>query len=253
MKEPTLRFSDRVENYVKYRPGYPPETIKILKEDCSLSPDWKIADIGSGTGIFTRLLLENKNEVYGIEPNMEMRKEAENTLKAFPNFISVDATSEMTTLSAGAVDMITAAQAFHWFKKDIVRIEFERILKDNGWVVLIWNSRNIETDFENEYEKLLLKYSKEYPLVGHKNKQNSDIDSFYLPGSCTKKELKNSQLFDLEGLKGRLLSSSYAPTKDEEIFIPMMKELERLFNKYNNNGLIAFNYSTEIYYGKFRL
>lgn len=251
MKGPTERFSDRVSNYVKYRPSYPAETISILRERCGLTQMWNIADIGSGTGIFTKILLENGNRVFAVEPNQEMRSEAEHLLSSYSNFFSLNAKAEDTKIDLHSVDMITAAQAFHWFDREKVRIEFERILKEKGWVVLMWNNRSTESDFDKEYEDLLIKYSEDYIRVNHRNITYESIKTFFIPGRVEKAELKNLQIFNFDGLKGRLMSSSYAPKENTTAFHPMMESLEILFNKYNENGLITFNYITEIYFGQF--
>ena len=120
----TSRFSDRVENYVRYRPGYPPEVIQELKSECGLMASHVIADIASGTGIWTRMLLENGNPVFGVEPNAEMREAGERLLAAFPKFTSVAGTAEATTLADQSVDFVTAAQAAHWFDRERARREF---------------------------------------------------------------------------------------------------------------------------------
>src|SRR5688572_15000399 len=150
------RFSSRVENYIKFRPGYPKEVIDILKTDCGLTESSKVADIGSGTGILSELFLKNGNRVFGVEPNEPMRTAAERLLSAFPEFVSVDGSAEATRLEAGSMDFVAAGQAFHWFDRDAAKTEFKRILKPEGWVVLIWNERSIDsTPFLREYEKLL--------------------------------------------------------------------------------------------------
>lgn len=141
MTDPTQRFSSRVENYSRYRPSYPRQVLELLFEECGLTAASIIADIGSGTGIMTRLFLENGNQVFAVEPNREMRQEAEWNLASYSHFVSVDATAEATTLRAGSVDFVVAAQAFHWFDREKVRPEFVRILKPEGWVVLVWNDR----------------------------------------------------------------------------------------------------------------
>src|SRR5277367_59772 len=120
------RFSDRVENYVRYRPGYPIEVLQVLKDECGLTPDHGIADIASGTGIWTRVLLNNGNRVFGVEPNPEMRQAGERLLADFPRFTSVAGTAEGTTLADASVDFVTAAQAAHWFEREHSRREFVR-------------------------------------------------------------------------------------------------------------------------------
>jgi len=159
----TQRFSNRVDNYVRYRPGYPIEVLDLLREQCGLTPNASIADIGFGTGIFTRILLENGNTVFGIEPNPEMRETGEKLLAEFPNFRGIGAPAEKTTLADRSVDFVTAAQAAHWFDREAAHREFSRILKPGGWVVLLWNERITEgTAFLAEYEKMVLEYGTDF-------------------------------------------------------------------------------------------
>ncbi len=139
------RFSGRVENYVRYRPGYPPEVLQTLKSECGLEPNHVVADIASGTGIWTRMMLGNGNRVFGVEPNAEMRASGEQLLARFPKFISSAGTAEATTLADQSVDFVTAAQAAHWFDRKRAREEFLRILKPGGRLVLLWNQRRTDS------------------------------------------------------------------------------------------------------------
>jgi len=249
-RDPTRRFSSRVDNYVRFRPGYPKDILKLLKTECGFSPHSVIADIGSGTGKLTELFLENGNRVFGVEPNREMREAGEGLLKQFPNFTSVDASAEETTLPKTSVDFIAAGQAFHWFDRDRCHLEFARILKPGGWVVLIWNDRHTEaTQFLIEYENLLKKYASDYSKVDHKNIDDDVVREFfgYVPG---KKKIPSAQHFDFEGLKGRLLSSSYAPDKGQPGHDEMLRDLEKIFNARQENGRVEFAYDTVVYYGK---
>jgi ubiquinone/menaquinone biosynthesis C-methylase UbiE len=166
----TSRFSDRVENYVRYRPGYPLAVLQELKAECGLAPSHVVADIASGTGIWTRMLLENGNHVVGVEPNVEMREAGERLLAAFPKFSSVAGTAEATTLADQSVDFVTAAQAAHWFDRERARHEFARILKPGGWLVLLWNERLTDsTAFLRDYEQLLLTYGTDYQDIRHEH------------------------------------------------------------------------------------
>src|SRR4051812_31213057 len=159
----TQRFSSRVESYVRYRPSYPSAVIELLKNECGLTANSIIADIAFGTGIFTKLLLENGNRVFGIEPNANMRRAGEEFLGSFPNFTSVAGTAEDSTLSSQSVDFATAAQAAHWFDLKQARAEFMRILKPGGWSVLVWNERSVNsTAFLREYEQLVLDFGTDY-------------------------------------------------------------------------------------------
>ncbi|MBK7157872.1 MAG: class I SAM-dependent methyltransferase [Ignavibacteria bacterium] len=249
----TNRFSNRVENYVKYRPGYPLEIIDFLKNECALSGKTIIADIGSGTGISAKLFLNNGNIVYGVEPNKEMREAAENFLKEYPEFISINGTAENTTLESNSVDMIISGQAFHWFDKQECKSEFKRIIKREGYVILFWNEKTESNDFMKSYYDLLKIYGTDYEKVNHStNTDDIVIDKFYSPYGFNKKIFDYRQSLDYKGLEGRLLSSSYIPLEGEN-HDKMIRDLKNMFEKYNVNGEIAMEYDTLVYYGKLQM
>ncbi len=206
--DPTRRFSSRVENYVRYRPGYPAAVVDLLRRECGLTSSTVIADVASGTGIFTRMLLENGNRVFGVEPNAEMRRSGEEFLAAYPHFSSVEGTAEATTLADHSVDLVTAAQAAHWFERQKARLEFMRILKRGGWTVLLWNERRIDsTPFLREFERLLLRYGTDYQSVRHE-RTTREIETFFAPSQFQVHTFDYQQQFDYPALEGRLLSSS---------------------------------------------
>lgn len=249
MSDPLTRFSNRADNYVRFRPGYPTDLIDILKSDCGLSEASVIADVGSGTGILSELFLRNGNSVFAIEPNAAMRNAAESLLGGYERFKSIDGTAEATTLESGSVDFVTAAQAFHWFDRLTTRKEFGRVLKPAGWVVLIWNERRLDsTAFLRAYEDLLLRYGTDYEKVRHERVAD-EIAEFFSPESFKLLTLENTQHFDFDSLKGRLLSSSYAPEKDHPNFAPMLDKLEAIFDANHKDGSVSFEYDTKIYYG----
>ncbi|HZR56431.1 MAG TPA: class I SAM-dependent methyltransferase [Terriglobales bacterium] len=252
VKDATRRFSSRVDNYVRYRPGYPREIVQLLENDCGLTPDSIIADIAFGTGIFTRLLLENGNHVFGVEPNTDMRKAGEEFLRGYPKFKSVEGTAEETTLVDRSVDFVTAAQAAHWFNLKEARREFQRILKPAGWAVLIWNERRTDsTDFLRDYEQLLVTYGTDYQDIRHE-RTTAAIDTFFSPSPFQQKTFELIQQFDYAGLEGRLLSSSYAPSLGEPNHELMLKKLRRIFKEHQKNGYVAFEYDTKVYYGQLK-
>lgn len=251
MSDSTTRFSDRVENYVKYRPSYPPEVLDTLKSECGLTADSIIADIGSGTGILTKPFLENGNSTFAIEPNKEMREAAEESLRAYPNFNSVGTTAEATTLENDSIDIIIAGQAFHWFDRLKCKSEFRRILKSSGWIVLIWNERlTAGSTFQVEYENVLKRLGNDYQTVNHKNIGHEIISDFFHPHDYKTRCFSNYQRFDLQGLIGRCLSSSYAPAPEEPNHNSLLLELEKLFNAFEDNGRVCFEYETRIYIGQ---
>ncbi|HSE25983.1 MAG TPA: class I SAM-dependent methyltransferase [Pyrinomonadaceae bacterium] len=250
MIKPVDRFSNRVENYVKYRPGYPYAIISLLQTECGLTPKSIVADIGSGTGKLSELFLDNGNRVLAVEPNEAMRVAGEKLLNARQNFVSVNGTSEATTLDSASVDFVTAGQAFHWFDPVATRLEFARILRPGGWVALVWNDRKLEaTPFLKDYETLLLEFGTDYQEVRN-DKDITGIARFFAPTSYLYKSFPNRQLFDLEGLRGRVLSSSYAPQPDSPKFGPMMKEIEHIFFRNQCDGLVSFDYDTKVFYGQ---
>lgn len=249
-QDSTRRFSSRVDNYVRFRPGYPKDILTLLASECALNPRLVIADIGSGTGKLTELFLANGNRVFGVEPNREMREAGERFLKHYPNFASVGGMAEETALPEHSVDFVTAGQAFHWFKREQCRAEFVRILKPGGWVVLIWNDRQTEADeFLIDYEKLLKTYATDYSKVDHKQIDDEVVREFfgYAPA---KRIFPSHQEFDFEALKGRLLSSSYAPEKGQPGHDEMLRDLEKLFHARQQNDRVRFIYDTVVYYGK---
>ncbi|MBL8182547.1 MAG: class I SAM-dependent methyltransferase [Blastocatellia bacterium] len=244
------RFSDRVANYVKYRPDYPREIVGYLKDAGVMNDDSLIADIGSGPGISCRMFLENGNRVFGVEPNEAMRNAAVDHLCEFPNFTSINGTSEATTLDDSSIDLVVAAQAFHWFDADKARTEFRRILKPNGQVVLIWNERRLDADeFHREYEALLLTYANDYGSVRHENIAATELRAFFQKDFAAR-SFANQQVFDLDGLKGRMLSSSYMPNVDSPRYGEMTDELSALFAKHERNGRISVLYETNVYHSQ---
>ncbi len=247
---PTQRFSSRVENYVRYRPGYPPEVLELLKSECGLTPDSVIADIASGTGIFTRMLAENGNRVFGVEPNDEMRRAGERLLESYSGFTSIAGTAEATTLPDHIVDIVTAAQAAHWFDREKARREFVRILKPGGWLVLLWNERRTDsTPFLREYEHLLLAYGTDYGEVRHE-RTTAEIADFFSPSSFRSSVLEMRQEVDYASLEGRLLSSSYTPTSDHANYDAMLRELRRIFDAHQIDDRVSLDYNTLVYYGR---
>ena len=245
------RFSNRVANYVRYRPGYPPEVLELFKNEMGLTKEKIVADIGSGTGLSTKPFLENGNTVYGVEPNANMREAAEAYLKAFPNFISHDGTAEKTNLADASIDFVTAAQAFHWFDPKKTRAEFVRILKPGGYITLIWNERQLDTtEFLREYEGLLMKHAKDYERVRHENIDQEKLGDFFQT-EYKRASFPNEQVFDFEGLRGRLLSSSYMPAEDDPGFPSLEKDLHAIFAKHAEQDRIKVFYDTNIYYKQY--
>jgi len=245
------RFSNRVTDYVRYRPGYPSALIGLLRDECGLEPYHRIADIGSGTGLLSQLFLKNGNFVWGVEPNREMREAGADFLLSYSKFVSVTGSAEASTLADASADFVIAGQAFHWFEPDAARLEFARILKPKSWAGIIWNDRRLsETAFGRAYEDLLVRYGTDYARVKEAYPELQDMDKFFGTGDFLKRELPNFQEFDFEGLSGRVRSSSYAPKEGQENYAPMMAALRELFLATEKSGRVRMDYTTQIYLGQ---
>jgi SAM-dependent methyltransferase len=249
--DPISKFNKKVKKYTLYRPGYPSEIITFLQEELSFNKEHVVADIGSGTGLFTKLILENGNLTFGIEPNFSMREQSITELSNYQNFTIIDGRAEDTKLDTNSIDFIFAVQSFHWFNNNEARKEFKRILRNNGYVVLIWNQRSTDnSSFLKSYELLLKTYARNYNPSIHNGLDESYIKSFYYPNKYHIKKLFRRQLLNYKELKGRLLSTTYAPGYNDPNYKLILIDLKTLFNEYNENGVVQIDYCVYIYYGK---
>lgn len=248
--DPRERFSTRVENYVRYRPGYPEAVVDAIAERSGNVSATRVADVGSGTGIFSRLLLDRGFSVCGVEPNAEMRAAAESLLGNDDRFTSVNGSAECTTLPDASVDLVTAAQAFHWFSGEATRAEWSRILRPRGLVALVWNVRNVAaSEFMSGYEALLRELGTDYAEVSHEGVDDARLRALFGHGAFERLTFPNAQTFDLVGLVGRVESASYAPDAGHPNYGPMMERLRQLFEASQSNGTVAFEYETRLFIG----
>jgi len=249
--DPKERFSNRVEDYVRYRPGYPGAILDTLREESGLRPESVVADIGSGTGLLAQMFLENGNLVYGVEPNAAMREAGEQLLEKYPHFCSVAGSAEATSLPAASVDFVVVGQAFHWFEPNATRAEFLRVLRSGGWVAVLWNERMTDpTPFLREYERFLRKFGTDYEKVAKTYPREQQMQNFFGASGFPGRFFPNEQVFDFEGLRGRLLSSSYAPPAGHPNHEPMLAELKRLFDAHQQEGCVHIEYKTHMYFGQ---
>lgn len=248
MMRASERFSSRVDDYARYRPSYPPPAVALLRQRCGLVPGAVVADLGSGTGILTALLLECGAEVFAVEPNGPMRAAAEAQLSHLPRFHSVAGSAEDTTLAPASVDLLVAGQAFHWFDPQRARIEALRVARPGAWGALLWNERPPgATPFLADYEALLRRYAPEYTRI---TASRADVGTMrgFLGAAMEVGTFANQQVLDFEGLKGRLMSSSYAPEPASPAFEPMIGKLQEVFARHERGGRITMPYSTLVYF-----
>ncbi len=248
----TEKFSRKAEVYAKYRPSYPREIIGILGAQIHFTKDKIVADIGSGTGILSKVFLDNGNFVYGIEPNNEMRSFAERDLTSrYSKFVSLNRLAENTGLPDSSIDLVTAGQALHWFDRDKARKEFSRILRKKplGYVVIIYNERKKQDGMMDDYDNIVDRNASK--------SETPDIDSKYLTAFFDSKDYReftvpNEQVLDYDGLIGRATSASYLPSKDDPGFTLLEKDLRKLFDSYQQNGKIVLRYETILFLGQIR-
>ena len=245
------RFTGRVDSYKLARPGYPKELLAVLRRECGLTPQSRIVDIAAGTGIFAELFLENGNTVTAIEPNEEMRCACIELQRRYSCLLVMEGTAEHTGLPEACADLVTVAQALHWFDLERARREFARIQKQDGWCIIAYNERRADGDlFHRGYENLLQRFGIDYEAVQGKYPKESTLHAFFDPTPMRRMSFENSQLLDRNALIGRVVSSSYMPTPGHPGYAAMLEEIERLFAQNERSGVVQLNYDCTISYGQ---
>lgn len=247
----TERFSDRVADYVRYRPTYPTALTDWLRKAHGVTADWRIADVGAGTGISSKMFLDAGHAVIAVEPNAAMRGAAVAWLANHPTFSAVDGRADATTLDDASVDLVSVAQAFHWFDPESTRHEFHRILRPGGLAAIYWNSRRLAgTSFLEGYETLLQIYGTDYTSVAERYADESRMRAWFGQGWRGAASFDHRQLLDFDALRGRLMSSSYAPQPGHPKHEAMIEALRRLFDACAVDGRVSFDYDTQVYVGE---
>lgn len=244
------RFAGRVEAYARWRPGYPPSLLDLLRREIDLDTGHVVADVGSGTGLLSRLFLDHGNPVAAVEPDPGMREIAEAELGGRTGFRSVAGTAEETGLEASSVDLVVAGQAFHWFDRDAAREEFRRILRHPRRVALIWYTRVVDrTPFMEGLERLLLDHGTDYASVRHDRISGEALRAFFA-GGYRRRILPHGQSLDREGLRGRIRSMSYVPGPGEPGHEELMAGADRLFARHGEGGRVRVEYDLEVHLGR---
>lgn len=245
----TKKFDGRAKDYTTSRPSYSIELIDYLYGNYELSEASAVADIGSGTGKFSKHLLDRRSEVYCVEPNDDMRCVAESELYEYKNFHSVAGNAENTTLKNNFVDFITTAQAFHWFDVSKFKQECLRIIKNGGKVFLIWNIRDYDDILNQEWHKVFSRYCPDFR--GFSNGIERDdikIKAFFDKG-YDYVSFDYPLIFDREGFIKRSLSSSYSLKENNKNYEQYISALNELFDKYEDDGLVFLSNQSVAYIG----
>jgi SAM-dependent methyltransferase len=249
------RFSSRVDAYREFRPRYPFEVVTLLKQHCGLDSSSVIADIGAGTGMLAELFLQQGNSVFAVEPNRAMRAACQDLRSQYPKLTCIDGSAETTTLPNHCADFVTVGQALHWFHLERTRQEFVRILQPGGWSAVDNERRTGGDAFHDGYERILRKFGTDYEIVRSKYPQQQKLAEFFTsPHAATapmhQASFPNAQDFDLAGLLGRILSSSYMPQPGHPRYTAMLSAIEELFSQCQKNRHVRLEYDCVVTYGR---
>lgn len=246
----TERFSTRVEAYREHRPRYPGEIVEVLRRECGLTAETVIADVAAGTGLLAEIFLANGNPVIAVEPNAPMRAACRELEGEYPLLNCVDGTAESTGLAAHSVDMVTVGQAMHWFDLKAARVEFARVLRLGGWCVVVYNHRKMRGDaFHEGYERILVEFGKDYGTVQSSHLTEERLAEFFSPAEMRCATLPNAQELTLEGLRGRVFSSSYMPQEGSAKYPAMMEAVDALFARHAQGGVVKMEYECAACWG----
>jgi sterol desaturase/sphingolipid hydroxylase (fatty acid hydroxylase superfamily)/SAM-dependent methyltransferase len=242
---------ERARAYAKFRPKYPPRVAVFLKKEYGLTDGRTVVDIGSGTGLSSLLFLKAGCRVYGIEPDAAMRSVADTELADYDRFVNLRGDCRHVRLPDDIADFLVVAQALQWFDVEEARKECRRLLKDDGWCVLLWNQRPLRSSaFAKEYEHMLSELIPGYSNPTNPHRVDELVSSFLQGGHIQHREFENFHVLNFEGLLGRAMSSSYFPFPEEENYNALMQRLRELYEKYNENGHITFEYIVHLHIGK---
>jgi SAM-dependent methyltransferase len=249
--KPTERFTSRAASYRRHRPGYPGEIVGLLARECGLDAHSIVADIAAGTGLLTEIFLDQNYAVVAVEPNEAMREACEELAEQDPRLQCIPGTAEATGLASNSVDLITVGQAMHWFDLKQTRIEFSRVLTPSGWCAVIYNNRRMGGDsFHEDYEQILTSFGTDYENVKGSHLAEVKLKAFFAPEEMKIATFPNAQDLTLEGLEGRILSSSYMPQPGHPRYEAMHKKIEDLFAREQKNNHVRIEYDCTVAYGR---
>lgn len=242
--DPRERFSQRAEPYDRGRPVYPAELYTWYREQFRLADQSVVADVGAGTGLHTEGLVGLAGQVWAVEPNERMRSQARERFRGSSSVRLSSGSAEHTGLPDASVDLVTAAQAFHWFEPEAFSREVVRILRRQGCWCLVWNVRNPEGNaFTAGYEEILHRFGTGYAAIRSSWGDPGPVAKFF-GGSVDRRLLPNRQALDFEGVEANMASSSYMPSVGTEGWGPARAALDALFRRENHGGLVELDYET---------
>jgi SAM-dependent methyltransferase len=243
-------FSTKVADYIASRPDYPSPLFQALADTCGLSAGAVIADIGSGTGLLSNGLLQMGWQVIAIEPNAAMRKASDHFLGNIPGYRSADGCAESIPLEVCSVDLVTAAQAFHWFVAEKARAECLRVLRPEGKVALIWNHRILEDPLHAALDAIFAEFggAKRAALAAHE--QDADMPSFFGAAKPLELSWKYEHPIDQHGLASLVFSRSYMPERSSPGGEQASLRVREVFSRFSSAGSVTVRYRTTAIIGR---
>jgi SAM-dependent methyltransferase len=241
-------FSAKVADYLASRPDYPLALFDALR--ARVPAGATVADLGAGTGLLTRGLLSVGYRVLAVEPNAAMRAAADHLLSSQPDYRSVDGSAEAMSAPDGSLDLITAAQAFHWFDIERARAEMLRVLKPNGLVALIWNDRQPGEALHVALDEVFADFggARRNALLAHEDRQ--DVPRFFAGGASEEFTWPHQHLLDADGLLSLVFSRSYMPERQSPAGTAAAREVRHIFDQHATDGRVAVRYRTVAILGR---
>ncbi|MEL7068836.1 MAG: class I SAM-dependent methyltransferase [Cyanobacteria bacterium J06581_3] len=243
-------FASKVADYVASRPDYPAALFERLQTACNLQPGSVVADIGAGTGLLTHGLLKNGYQVVAVEPNQAMRRASDYALSKFSGYRSVEGAAESIPLEAGSVDLVTAAQAFHWFETARSRVECLKVLRPNAKVALIWNDRDLDDPLQEVINKIFGEYggAKLAALAAHEKQR--DVTQFFGDTTPQQFSFPHEHRLTESGLLSLAFSRSYMPDRETSSGQDAMMRIRQVFRQFVIADMVTVRYSTTAFIGR---
>lgn len=241
-------FIGKLENYNRFRPNYPKGLIDHLEKKGILKKQSIIAEMGCGTGKLTSLLLDNGNTVYGVEPNPEMYKHLINTYSSFDKFLALNASAECSKIKSNTCDLVVCAQSFHLFNSIKAKNEFERILKSNGSILLIWYFESTNCSILNDIRNMFYFYRNKLNQQTRTKISLDNLQKIFSSHSINHEVYgKIHQNLSKRDFVNSMLSSSYAPIPQNELYNSYIECANKIFDRYNQKGLINYFFEINIF------
>jgi SAM-dependent methyltransferase len=247
----TLPYTDRAARYARYRWDYAAQAIDAIFSITGIGLTSCAADVGSGTGILTRHLVDRVRSVYAVEPDVSMRWWAEQALANAPTFNSVAGSAQTTTLPDRSVDLIVVGQALHWFDPLPSRQEFLRILIPGGWLAVLWN-QGTDAALAQALSALCTPENGWDTSIPNQRREVKPFDFYFGHAAYLQREFAAVKRETWEEFFGALCSDSHAPAETQPSFERLRNAAWQVFRAHSEDGFITVRYRTHLVLGVIR-